>query len=102
VNVLGPNDISCGVDDVDENLSPAAPLTPDVPDVPLLPATPDEPVPPDVPDVPLVPEVPEVPEVPAAIEAWRKSKLLSISAAVSGDPFVRRLVNAILYYSLCI
>jgi hypothetical protein len=55
-----------------------------------------------VPDVPDVPLVPEVPEVPAAIAAWRKSKLLSISAAVSGAFFVKRLINAILYYSLCI
>ena len=113
VNVLAPTVIECESDAVDVNKSPFIPDVPEVPEVPPLPAVPLVPAIPDVPimdipdvpplpAVPVVPLVPDVPDVPDAICAWRKSKLSSISTAVSGDPFDRRLINAILYYSLYI
>jgi hypothetical protein len=104
--------------DVDVNLSPLNPSVPEVPDVPLVPLVPDvpdEPDEPDVPDVPdvadvpLVPEVPDVPLVPdepaapfvpANICCCKKSKLLSISAAVSGAPLGILVTNAIIYILL--
>jgi hypothetical protein len=118
VNVLAPIDIECEDDDVDVNKSPFTPdvpAVPDVPEVPDEPDVPDEPLVPDEPDVPAVPDVPEVPEVPdepdeplvpatpfvpADIWACKKSRLVSISNAVNGEPFVSLLTNAIIYILL--
>ena len=91
MNVLAPTVIDSDVDDVDVNKSPVIPEVPDVPDVPSLPAAPD---------VPVTPDVPEVPEEPAVICDCKKSRLVSISDAVNGEPFVSLLINAIIYILL--
>ena len=73
------------------NKSPVKPDVPDVPPLPVVPCTPLTPLVPDVPDVPLVPDE------PAVICDCKKSKLASISAAVSGEFLTNLLVNAIIF-----
>jgi hypothetical protein len=55
---------------------------------------------PEVPEVPATPDVPLVPFVPALIIPSKYVRLSSISTAVSGEPFDRRLVNAMTYIFL--
>ena len=72
------------------NKSPLIPDVPEVPEVPPLPAVPFVPL---MPEVPATPDVPLVPLVPALIIPSKYVRLSSISTAVSGEPFDRRLVN---------
>jgi hypothetical protein len=74
--------------------------SPFIPDVPEVPEVPDEPPLPAAPDVPVTPDVPEVPDEPADICDCKKSRLVSISNAVNGEPFVSLLTNAIIYILL--
>jgi hypothetical protein len=97
VNVLAPIVIECVSVDVDVNKSPFTPDVPEEPDEPPLPAVPFVPL---MPEVPARPDVPLVPLVPALIIPSKYVRLSSISTAVSGEPFDRRLVNAMTYIFL--